>query len=34
MALIKLTLGCFGAVGTLALLAVLGPIAEGPTPSV
>lgn len=30
MPLIKLALGCFGAVGALALLAVLGSIAEGP----
>lgn len=30
MSIIKLALGCFGAAGALALLAVLGSIAEGP----
>lgn len=30
MPLIKLTLGCLGAFGALALLTVLGSIAEGP----
>ncbi len=30
MSLVRLLLGCFGAAGALALLAMLGSIAEGP----